>query len=61
VKRFEAAFKDAGIEFHKTRPARLLLNKMAAKPDGIITASTRGRFEKLFVLANARLRKMSDK
>lgn len=28
VKRYEQAFQSIGIEFHKTRPSRLLLNKM---------------------------------
>lgn len=29
VKRYESAFEALGIEFHKTRPARLLLRIMA--------------------------------
>jgi len=57
VKRFEQAFKDLGIPFHKTRPARLFLTKMAAEPDKVITADSIGRFETLFKLVNERLAK----
>lgn len=48
VKRYEKAFSEIGLEFHKTRPARLLLSKMAHEPDGVLTNSTLGRFESLF-------------
>ena len=48
VKRYEKAFQDLGMEFHKTRPARLLLNKMATDADSMIPASTTERFERLF-------------
>jgi AAA ATPase domain len=54
VKRYEQAFQDLGMEFHKTRPARLLLNKMAADASTIIPAATVTRFERLF----ARLTKL---
>lgn len=54
VKRYEQAFQDLGMEFHKTRPARLLLNKMAADAATIIPATTVTRFERLF----ARLTKL---
>ena len=48
VKRYEKAFEDLGMEFHKTRPARLLLNKMASEASTIIPTSTVKRFEILF-------------
>ena len=48
VKRYEQAFEDLGIEFHKTRPARLLLNKMATDAANMIPATSLGRFERLF-------------
>jgi hypothetical protein len=47
VKRYEAAFADSGMEFWKTRPARLL-TKMATDPTTIMTAVTIERFGKLF-------------
>jgi predicted ATPase len=54
VKRYEQAFQDLGMEFHKTRPARLLLNKMATDAAAMIPATTVTRFERLF----ARLTKL---
>lgn len=48
VKRYEQAFEDLGMEFHKTRPARLLLNKMATDAATLIPAATVVRFERLF-------------
>lgn len=54
VKRYEQAFQDLGVEFHKTRPARLLLNKMATDAATLIPATTVARFERLF----ARLTKL---
>lgn len=57
AKRVEAAFKDLGIPFHKTRPARLLLKKMANEPDTIVSLATVVRFETLFAAVNDRLEK----
>lgn len=57
AKRVEAAFKDLGIPFHKTRPARLLLKKMANEPDTIVSLATGQRFETLFAAVNERLEK----
>jgi hypothetical protein len=48
VKRYEQAFQDIGIEFHKTRPARLLLNKMATDAAAVIPQNTVERFDRLF-------------
>jgi hypothetical protein len=55
VKRFEAAFQALGMEFHKTRPARLLLNKMATGPATMVDDPTSKRFQKLFEGVNTRL------
>ena len=55
AKRVEAAFKDLGVPFHKTRPARLLLKKMANEPDTIVNLATGQRFETLFAAVNERL------
>lgn len=43
------------MEFHKTRPARLLLAKMGAEPTGIMTERASALFEKLFSAINERL------
>ncbi len=57
AKRYEAAFDGVGLEFHKTRPARLLLNKMASAPADVMTALTAERFERLFEALNASFEK----
>jgi hypothetical protein len=61
VKRFEAAFADLGIPFHKTRPARLFLRKMAAEPEKVLPKDSADRFTALFKLVNERLDKSSTK
>ncbi|MEW8683706.1 MAG: AAA family ATPase [Candidatus Thiodiazotropha endolucinida] len=55
AKRVEAAFNSLGIEFHKTRPTRLLLNKMAIAPESIVSEDTAKRFETIFAVINDRL------
>jgi len=55
AKRVEAAFRDLGIEFHKTRPTRLLLKKMASDPKTIVTEGSAKRFEIVFAAINERL------
>lgn len=47
AKRFEAAFAAADIPFHKTRPMRLLLQKMGTEPEKIVTAEVAERFGRL--------------
>lgn len=59
VKRFEEAFAAEGLEFHKTRPARLFLRKLAEDPAAVLDAATLDRFEALFAGITARLEKMS--
>jgi predicted ATP-dependent endonuclease of OLD family len=58
AKRFEVAFRDIGMEFHKTRPARLLLTKMGSVPSAIVTEKATVLFEKLFSAINERLLKL---
>ena len=57
AKRIELALSDLGIPFHKTRPTRLLLKKMATEPEKVLTTDSAERFESLFALINARLQK----
>jgi len=57
AKRVELGLNELGIPFHKTRPTRLFLKKMASDPEKILPAQTLERFEALFVLINDRLNK----
>ena len=47
-KRYELAFRDLGLEFYKTRPARLFLNKSATQPASVMTQATLENFGRLF-------------
>ena len=53
ARRAEAALADLGIEFHKTRPTRLFLSKMADDPTTVLPPDRIDRFEKLCVAINA--------
>lgn len=55
AKRMEAALADLGIPFHKTRPTRLFLKKMASEPEKMLPDQSLERFEALFALINERL------
>lgn len=55
AKRIEAGLADLGIPFHKTRPTRLFLKKMALEPAKVMTDDSLARFEALFTLINGRL------
>ena len=57
AKRYEDAFKAAGLEFHKTRPMRLLLTKMGTTPKQVATKDVVQRFEALCQIVNERLPK----
>ena len=61
AKRIELGLRDLGIEFHKTRPTRLFLKKMASEPEKIIPKESVERFEALFALINKRLEKHVSK
>jgi hypothetical protein len=49
VKRYEAAFAAVGLEFFKTRPARLFLSRMSKDPDKVMSGAALDRFETLFI------------
>ena len=57
ARRIETALADLGISFHKTRPTRLFLKKMASEPEKVLPDDSLERFETLFALINARLDK----
>lgn len=57
AKRIEAGLADLGIPFHKTRPTRLFLKKMALEPEKMVPDKSLERFEALFALVNGRLGK----
>lgn len=57
ARRFEAAFDVLSIPFHKTRPARLFLQKMATDPSSVLPADSEARFERLCKAINASLEK----
>jgi hypothetical protein len=58
VKRYEEAFQQLGLEFYKTRAARLFLQKMATEPDSLMSNDTGDRFEKLFKIVGERFDKL---
>lgn len=57
ARRFEAAFDALAIPFHKTRPARLFLQKMATDPASVLSSDCEGRFEQLCKAINNALEK----
>lgn len=57
AKRFESAFADAGIPFYKTRPARLLMQRLGKNPKSVVTEDSLKRFETLFGIVNTKLQK----
>lgn len=57
ARRFGAAFDALSIGFHKTRPARIFLQKMANDPSSVLPAKSEGQFERLFKTINAALEK----
>jgi predicted ATPase len=57
AKRVEAGLRELGIPFHKTRPTRLFLKKMASAPEKMLPDGSLERFEALFALINSRLDK----
>lgn len=61
AKRIEAGLADLGIPFHKTRPTRLFLKKMALEPEKMVPDKSLERFEALFALVNGRLDKQIAK
>ncbi|WP_246658505.1 AAA family ATPase [Mesorhizobium sp. GR13] len=57
ARRFEAAFDALSIGFHKTRPARLFLQKMATDPSSVLSADSEARFERLCTAINVAFEK----
>ncbi len=57
ARRFEAAFDALSIGFHKTRPTRLFLQKMANDPTSVLPEGSESRFERLFKAINAAFEK----
>ncbi|SEO01190.1 hypothetical protein SAMN04488011_109123 [Palleronia pelagia] len=57
AKRMEQALKGADVEFSKTRPARLFLEKMGQAPDMVLTRDAVNRFERLFMAINEKLKR----
>ena len=55
VKRLELAFTEKGLDFDKGRPARLFLTEMASRPDELVDAATKARFQRLFALIAKRM------
>nr|WP_298251212.1 AAA family ATPase [uncultured Halomonas sp.] len=61
AKQVELALADIGVEFHKTRPTRLLLTKMSNDAKEVLTEETASQFEKLFEGINARFQKIEER
>lgn len=61
AKRIELGLSEIGILFHKTRPTRLFLKRMAAEPDQVLSTQSTDKFERLFDLINDRLSKQVTK
>ena len=61
VQRYEKAFKELGMEFNKTRPAKLLLRKAAEKPADVFTEDSFQGFERLFIRIKGLFKVIRDK
>ncbi|WP_421951085.1 AAA family ATPase [Pelagibacterium sp.] len=57
ARRFEAAFDELSVGFHKTRPTKLFLQKIATDPASVLSAKSEGQFERLFRAINSALEK----
>lgn len=55
AKRMEKALADAEVDFSKTRPTRLFLEKMGKSPSEVLTPDAIERFERLFGAINDKL------
>jgi hypothetical protein len=58
VKRFEDAFEQVGLKFHKTRTAGLFFRRMALNPTSLMVGGSEGRFELLFTTIKTQLEKV---
>ena len=59
ARRFELAFDALSIGFHKTRPTRLFLQKMANDPSSVLSPNSLNQFERLFKSINRMLQKQT--
>lgn len=59
AKRMELALRQLSIDFHKSRPTRLLLNKMKTDPATVLTPESQSRFERLFKLINDKMARLT--
>jgi hypothetical protein len=57
VKRYEEAFKQVGLTFHKTRTAGLFYRRMTMNPTSLMIGDSTKRFDRLFATIKARLEK----
>ncbi|MFE8645294.1 ATP-dependent endonuclease [Sphingomonas sp. NCPPB 2930] len=57
ARRVEAGLNALDIQFHKTRPTRLFLKKMASSPETVLPQQSMDNFTALFALINTRLEK----
>ncbi|PWE77316.1 hypothetical protein XF30_11695, partial [Bradyrhizobium sp. SUTN9-2] len=60
VKRHEEAFKELGIEFFKTRPAREFMSLVGSEPAKVLTTDSTKRFQAIFKELSARYQKMRN-
>lgn len=61
AKRMELALLQVGVEFHKTRPTRMLLAKMKTDPGSILTTTSEKRFAALFQVINERMSRLASR
>lgn len=57
ARRFELAFDEIGVPFHKTRPSKLFLQRIGSDPAAVLTADSEERFERLCSAINDALSK----
>ncbi|MHB0991707.1 MAG: AAA family ATPase [Burkholderiales bacterium] len=61
AKRIELGLSELNIPFHKTRPTRLFLQKMASEPEKMLSEESAKKFEALFTIINKRLDKQVNR
>ena len=60
VERYQTALAAIGIEFDRSRPARLFLRGMGKNPTSVLPKATRARFERLFEIIQGRLQRLGS-
>lgn len=61
AKRMELALRQIGVDFHKTRPTRLLLAKMKSDPSSVLTLASEFRFAALFRTINEKMNRLASR